>query len=106
MCSSRLIPVVTETSDTIRNTRSRIITGAMLPITSRNQFGTRPKAMMKVTRDSASGNTHNSGTDAMSVVMWKVTPSIRLDGTNASATHFSLRAVVGGGSTGGGPGGG
>ena len=34
----------------------------------------------------------------MSVDMWNVTPSIKLDGTNASAIHFSLARQVGGGS--------
>ena len=57
--------------------------------------------MMKVTRYSASGPTHSSGILAMSVVMWNVTPSIRLLGTNASTVHFAIRAQVGGGSIGG-----
>src|SRR5438132_11620175 len=37
----------------------------------------------------------------MSVVMWNVTPSMRLLGTKASRVHFAIRAQVGGGSTGG-----
>src|SRR4051794_7097348 len=81
--------------------RRRIITGARLPMTMRNQSGTRPNATMNVTRYSASGITHISGMLVMSVDMWKVTPSMRLDGTNASAIHFAFRAQTGGGSLGG-----
>src|SRR5918994_1706878 len=89
------------------NTRSSVNTGLRLAITGRNQLGVRPKAMMNVSRYSASGITHNSGTDAMSVVMWKVTPSIRLDGTNASPSQRSFRRVGGavGSATAGSPGG-
>ena len=38
------------TPESMTKTSKRIITGARLPITSRNQSGTRPNAMMKVTR--------------------------------------------------------
>src|SRR5207302_3816009 len=58
-------------------------------------------AMMNVTRYSASGPTHKSGMLAMSVVMWNVTPSIRLLGTNARSVHFAIRPHVGGGSAAG-----
>src|ERR671932_2846919 len=37
-----------------------------------------------------SGITHKSGTGVMSVVINAVTPSIRLEGTKASAIHLSL----------------
>src|SRR5438046_6186810 len=83
------------------NTSNSIITGARFPTTSRNHGGRIVlNAMMNVSRYRASGPTHKSGIDAMSVVMWKVTPSIRLDGTNASATHLVLRHPVGAGSDG------
>ncbi len=83
------------------NTSSRIITGARLPITTRNHV--RHAAEGDDERDAGTapaGSTHISGMEAMSVVMWNVTPSIRLDGTNASAIHFALRGQLGGGSVG------
>ena len=57
------------TFETFTKTSSRIMTGARLPITWRNHDGTRPKAMMNVTKYSASGTTQSSGIEAMSVVM-------------------------------------
>ena len=56
-------------------------------MSGRNHSGSLAKAMMNVSRYRASGITHSSGTEAMSVVMWKVTPSIRLDGTKAYPTQ-------------------
>jgi len=43
--------------------------------------------------------THSKGTAAISAEIWVVTPSIRLDGTNAYATHTSRsRSEIGSGS--------
>src|SRR5262245_51176788 len=55
------------------------------------------KARMKLTKYSASGSTHKSGTGAMSVDKEVVTPSNRLDGTKASASQRSRWLVVGAG---------
>ena len=88
--------------ETRTKTSNSVMTGLMFANTVRNQFGVLANAMMKVSKYSASGTTHNSGIEAMSVVMWNVTPSIRLDGTNESASHFSLRPSVGSGSLTGG----
>ena len=52
---------------------------------------------MNVNKYSASGGTHNSGMDVISVVIWNVTPSMRLDGTNARAIHRTICRRVGGG---------
>src|SRR5690348_1456365 len=83
----------------LQKTSNRIITGARFPITSRNHDGSSVlNAMMNVTRYRASGRTHNRGSETMSVVMWKVTASIQLDGTNANTTHFNIRRRDGGGS--------
>ena len=49
--------------------------------------GRRAKARMKVSRYRISGTTHSSGAEAMSVVMWVVTPSSSEDGTNANAVQ-------------------
>src|SRR5919112_750873 len=53
------------------------------------------KTMTNEKRYRESGITHKSGTGVMSVVMNAVTPSIRLEGTNANATHLSLLSSVG-----------
>src|SRR5919112_3751931 len=53
------------------------------------------KTMTNENRYRESGITHKSGTGVMSVVMNAVTPSIRLEGTNANATHLSLLSSVG-----------
>src|SRR5207249_3477130 len=49
---------------------------------------------MKLSRYSASGITQNSGTAAMSVVRYVVTPSIRLEGTAARPIQRSRRRAV------------
>ena len=54
---------------------------------------------MKLVRYSASGTTHRSGTGARSVETWVVTPSSRLDGSAASATHRATRQWSGFGLT-------
>src|SRR5262245_14177498 len=46
-----------------------------------------PNAITNVARYNANGTTHISGTAAMSVEIYVVTPSIRLDGMNASMIH-------------------
>ncbi len=53
--------------------------------------GRAAKTRMKVSRYRVRGIIHSSGTAATSVVMYIVTLSIRLDGTNASRTHRSRR---------------
>ena len=45
------------------------------------------KARMKVSRYNASGMIQTSGIEATSVEMCVVTPSIKLDGISANATH-------------------
>src|SRR5262245_2094671 len=55
-----------------------------------------PNAMTNVRRYNASGAIQKSGTGAMSVEKYVVTPSIRLDGMNASATHLARRCHVSG----------
>src|SRR5688572_19310417 len=52
-----------------------------------------PNASMKVNRYSARGMIQISGTDAMSVVIKVVTPSIKVDGTKASTVHSSRLAT-------------
>src|SRR5262245_53141359 len=73
-------------------------TGVARLTTFTNHLGCRPKATMNVSRYSPSGMTHNSGMGAMSVVRNSVTPSSRLDGTNARASHHSRSRQDGGGS--------
>src|SRR5947209_20283856 len=51
----------------------------------------RANTRMKVNRYRDRGTTHISGTDAMSVEMYIVTPSIMLDGTKAQATQRRRR---------------
>src|SRR5262245_18038268 len=53
-----------------------------------------PKATTNVRRYSASGAIQRSGTGAMSVEKYVVTPSIRLDGMNASPIHVARRCLV------------
>src|SRR5205823_12686204 len=53
--------------------------------------GSWPNATTKVARYRDSGNTHSSGTDAMSLDRYRVTPSIDADGRNASKTHRDER---------------
>src|SRR5919112_3416524 len=53
------------------------------------------KTMTNENRYRESGITHKSGTGVISVVMNAVTPSIRLEGTNASAIHLSLLSSIG-----------
>src|SRR5438309_1751997 len=70
-----------------------------------------PKTTMKVSRYRARGSTQRRGMAARSVVMYVVTPSIRLEGTIASAIHRifldhatdspASRSPVGGGTAGG-----
>src|SRR5262245_27314566 len=55
-----------------------------------------PKATTNVRRYSASGAIQRSGTGAMSVEKYVVTPSIRLDGMNASTIHVTRRCHVSG----------
>src|SRR5438132_11319555 len=50
---------------------------------------------MKVSRYRASGMIQSNGTEAMSVDRYVVTPSIKLEGTNASATQRRRSASVG-----------
>src|SRR5688572_13970820 len=49
------------------------------------------KAITNERRYSVRGAIQSSGTEAMSVEMNVVTASIRLEGTNANATHLALR---------------
>src|SRR6185503_8583973 len=53
--------------------------------------GRRANAKMKVNKYSDKGITHNRGTEAMSVDIKLVTPSIKLDGTNASNSQRARR---------------
>src|SRR5215216_7261578 len=55
----------------------------------------REKTTTKENRYNESGKTQSSGTGVMSVVMKAVTPSIRLEGTNASPTHLRRLKSVG-----------
>ena len=55
------------------------------------QSGQRAKTRMKLSRYSASGTTHNSGTGARSVETCVVTPSSRLDGSAARTTQRAMR---------------
>src|SRR5947209_13485720 len=97
MCSSTIrandFGLVPEVS---RNTSSRTSTGVTRVMTRWNARGTREKAMMNVTRYSASGMIHSKGSEAMSVETKVVTESIRLDGTNASPSQRRRIAQPGG----------
>jgi hypothetical protein len=53
--------------------------------------GSPRKAMTKVNRYSDSGTTHKSGKEATSVEMWRVTASIRAEGTKAAYTQKPRR---------------
>src|SRR5215212_8067886 len=55
----------------------------------------REKTTTKENRYNESGKTQSSGTGVMSVVMKAVTPSIRLEGTNASPIHLRRLKSVG-----------
>src|SRR5438067_9928535 len=82
-----------------RKTTSRMSTGVMR-VTYRCSRGgiDFENTMMKVSRYSASGITHNSGIDTMSVVTSVVVASMRLDGTAARNSQRSLVVQCGTGS--------
>src|ERR671920_428143 len=70
-----------------------IITGSSTTITLWTMPGTlwlREKTTTNEKRYKDSGITQSSGTGVMSVVIKAVTPSMKLEGTNASPTHRSL----------------
>src|SRR6185437_3011531 len=58
------------------------------------EAGIREKTRMKLSKYNASGATHSRGMEAMSVVIYVVAPSIRLDGTNARITQRNTRVHV------------
>src|ERR671932_228877 len=78
-------------------TTSAIATGklATMPLCIRAGILTAgAKTITKEKRYKESGITHKRGTGVMSVVMKAVTPSIKLEGTKASAIHLSLLVRV------------
>src|SRR5215212_9838087 len=79
-------------------TSSVITNGNMLTMALWTMSGIlwlREKMMTNENKYKESGITHKSGTGVMSVVMKAVTPSIMLDGTNASPIHLSRLSSVG-----------
>src|SRR6478736_6213661 len=64
------------------------ITGNARSMIAWGKSGRRAKVKTNVRRYSISGTTHNNGADAISVVIYWVTPSSRDEGINASTIHM------------------
>src|SRR5437016_4972565 len=67
---------------------NRRTTGATRDRSAGERWILRPKAIMNVTRYTASGMIQRNGTDARFSRIWFVTASMRADGTNAAANQY------------------